>query len=89
MCNIFIMLLKVKVCTFLCIVVCNIFIITVIQLILLEIEDVIVTCPCGYESVFCDCRYDGLEEGLWLHCFRYTGPEWTYECPYPDWAKLS
>ncbi|XP_054822205.1 RNA pseudouridine synthase 7 isoform X2 [Prosopis cineraria] len=33
--------------------------------------------------------YDGLEEGLWLHCFRYAGPGWTYECPYPDWAKLS
>lgn len=32
--------------------------------------------------------YDGLEEGLWLHCVRYTGPDWTYECPYPDWAKL-
>ncbi|XP_021775817.1 RNA pseudouridine synthase 7-like [Chenopodium quinoa] len=32
--------------------------------------------------------YDGLEEGLWLHCIRYTGPDWTYECPYPDWAKL-
>ncbi|KAK4569146.1 hypothetical protein RGQ29_004515 [Quercus rubra] len=32
--------------------------------------------------------YDGLEEGLWLHCFRYSGPGWTYECPYPDWASL-
>lgn len=29
------------------------------------------------------------EEGLWLHCFRYTGPGWTYECPYPDWASLN
>ncbi|XP_027330469.1 RNA pseudouridine synthase 7 isoform X2 [Abrus precatorius] len=33
--------------------------------------------------------YDGNEEGLWLHCIRYSGPGWTYECPYPDWAKLS
>ncbi|KAK4569142.1 hypothetical protein RGQ29_004511 [Quercus rubra] len=32
--------------------------------------------------------YDGLEEGLWLHCFRYSGSGWTYECPYPDWASL-
>ncbi|XP_073122161.1 RNA pseudouridine synthase 7 isoform X2 [Henckelia pumila] len=32
--------------------------------------------------------YDGHEEGLWLHCVRYSGPGWTYECPYPDWASL-
>ncbi|XP_073295628.1 RNA pseudouridine synthase 7 isoform X2 [Primulina huaijiensis] len=32
--------------------------------------------------------YDGHEEGLWLHCVRYSGPVWTYECPYPDWASL-
>ncbi|XP_052183542.1 RNA pseudouridine synthase 7 [Diospyros lotus] len=32
--------------------------------------------------------YDGHEDGLWLHCVRYTGPDWTYECPYPDWALL-
>ncbi|KAK1271591.1 RNA pseudouridine synthase 7 [Acorus gramineus] len=32
--------------------------------------------------------YDGLEEGLWLHCIRYTGPDWSYECPHPDWAVL-
>ncbi|KAM7480183.1 hypothetical protein LguiA_028396 [Lonicera macranthoides] len=30
--------------------------------------------------------YNGDEEGLWLHCVRYTGPDWVYECPYPDWA---
>ncbi|XP_020253537.1 RNA pseudouridine synthase 7 isoform X2 [Asparagus officinalis] len=30
--------------------------------------------------------YDGDEEGLWLHCVRYTGPDWSYECPYPEWA---
>ncbi|KAL8056504.1 hypothetical protein ABFX02_04G123300 [Erythranthe guttata] len=33
--------------------------------------------------------YDGREEGLWLHCVRYSGPDWTYECPYPNWASLS
>ncbi|KAK4410750.1 RNA pseudouridine synthase 7 [Sesamum angolense] len=33
--------------------------------------------------------YDGDEEGLWLHCIRYSGPGWTYECPYPEWASLS
>lgn len=32
--------------------------------------------------------YDGSEEGLWLHCIRYSGPGWVYECPYPDWASL-
>ncbi|OVA17432.1 RNA-binding S4 domain [Macleaya cordata] len=32
--------------------------------------------------------YGGHEEGLWLHCARYSGPGWTYECPYPDWALL-
>ncbi|GAB2289365.1 hypothetical protein Dimus_023672 [Dionaea muscipula] len=32
--------------------------------------------------------YDGHEEALWLHCLRYSGPGWTYECPYPDWATL-
>ncbi|PKI37092.1 hypothetical protein CRG98_042526, partial [Punica granatum] len=28
------------------------------------------------------------EEGLWLHCIRYSGPGWAYECPYPHWASL-
>ncbi|XP_011623443.1 RNA pseudouridine synthase 7 isoform X2 [Amborella trichopoda] len=32
--------------------------------------------------------YDGHEEGLWLHCVRYSGPNWTYECPYPTWAFI-
>ncbi|CAN0906041.1 RNA pseudouridine synthase 7 [Linum grandiflorum] len=33
--------------------------------------------------------YDGYkEEGLWLHCVQYSGPEWVYQCPYPDWATL-
>nr|XP_043636246.1 RNA pseudouridine synthase 7-like [Erigeron canadensis] len=33
--------------------------------------------------------YDGSEEGLWLHCVRYSGPNWVYECPYPNWAFLT
>ncbi|KAL9243381.1 hypothetical protein vseg_017275 [Gypsophila vaccaria] len=32
--------------------------------------------------------YGEREEGLWLHCVKYTGPDWSYECPHPDWAKL-
>ena len=36
-----------------------------------------------------NCRYGGDEEGLWLHCVKYSGPDWIYECPYPDWATLS
>ncbi|KAL9266077.1 hypothetical protein AKJ16_DCAP21070 [Drosera capensis] len=32
--------------------------------------------------------YEAHEEGLWLHCVKYSGPGWTYECPYPDWAIL-
>ncbi|PKI53427.1 hypothetical protein CRG98_026117 [Punica granatum] len=32
--------------------------------------------------------YGGDEEGLWLHCVRYSGPGWVYECPYPHWAIL-
>ncbi|XP_039172166.1 RNA pseudouridine synthase 7 isoform X2 [Eucalyptus grandis] len=33
--------------------------------------------------------YEEHEEGLWLHCIRYAGPGWKYECPYPGWAFLS
>ncbi|XP_018721502.2 RNA pseudouridine synthase 7, partial [Eucalyptus grandis] len=33
--------------------------------------------------------YEEHEEGLWLHCIRYSGPGWKYECPYPGWAFLS
>ncbi|KAK9073595.1 hypothetical protein SSX86_007919 [Deinandra increscens subsp. villosa] len=33
--------------------------------------------------------YDCGEEGLWLHCVRYSGPDWVYECPYPEWASLT
>ncbi|KAL3342500.1 hypothetical protein AABB24_026499, partial [Solanum stoloniferum] len=32
--------------------------------------------------------YEGNEEGLWLHCVKYSGPDWIYECPHPDWASL-
>ncbi|CAN6472255.1 unnamed protein product [Victoria cruziana] len=32
--------------------------------------------------------YEEHEEGLWLHCVRYSGPDWTYECPYPEWASI-
>uniref|UniRef100_A0A7N0TG37 RNA pseudouridine synthase 7 n=1 Tax=Kalanchoe fedtschenkoi TaxID=63787 RepID=A0A7N0TG37_KALFE len=32
--------------------------------------------------------YDGHEEALWLHCVHYSGPDWSYECPYPDWASF-
>lgn len=31
--------------------------------------------------------YDEDEEGLWLHCIRYSGPDWVYECPHPEWAS--
>ncbi|CAI0395237.1 unnamed protein product [Linum tenue] len=33
--------------------------------------------------------YDGDEDALWLHCVEYSGPEWMYQCPYPDWAVLT
>ncbi|KAK9113398.1 hypothetical protein Syun_020195 [Stephania yunnanensis] len=33
--------------------------------------------------------YERDEEGLWLHCVKYSGPDWVYECPYPDWAVLN
>ncbi|XP_057767531.1 RNA pseudouridine synthase 7 isoform X3 [Salvia miltiorrhiza] len=33
--------------------------------------------------------YDVHEAALWLHCIRYSGPDWTYECPYPKWASLT
>ncbi|XP_055961187.1 RNA pseudouridine synthase 7 isoform X2 [Mercurialis annua] len=32
--------------------------------------------------------YDVHEEGLWLHCVRYSAPGWVYECPSPDWVHL-
>ncbi|GBG64859.1 hypothetical protein CBR_g48327 [Chara braunii] len=33
--------------------------------------------PSGYEEEL---------EGLWLHCTRYAGPSWSYQCPLPSWA---
>ena len=47
-----------------------------------------VYCVFFVDMPFCFGSYDGDEEGLWLHCVRYTGPDWSYECPYPDWAFL-
>jgi hypothetical protein len=41
------------------------------------------------ELYFTVCRYDGHEEGLWLHCVQYSGSGWVYQCPYPDWAVLT
>ncbi|KAL5724428.1 hypothetical protein ACHQM5_007694 [Ranunculus cassubicifolius] len=32
--------------------------------------------------------YGGHEEGLWLHCVKYSGPDWAYECPHPPWSVL-
>ncbi|KAK3158031.1 hypothetical protein QOZ80_2AG0131960 [Eleusine coracana subsp. coracana] len=48
-----------------------------------EIDPMCTNCP-----DLAPIGYDGDEEGLWLHCVRYTGPDWSYECPYPDWASL-
>jgi hypothetical protein len=42
----------------------------------------------GHCNIFYFGSYDGDEEGLWLHCVRYTGPDWSFECPYPDWTSL-
>ncbi|PHT51636.1 RNA pseudouridine synthase 7 [Capsicum baccatum] len=33
--------------------------------------------------------YEGNEEGLWLHCVKYSGLDWIYECPNPDWFLIS
>ncbi|CAN7006444.1 unnamed protein product [Brassica rapa subsp. trilocularis] len=32
--------------------------------------------------------YEEHDEALWLHCVRYSGTGWEYECPYPSWASL-
>ncbi|XP_047160683.1 RNA pseudouridine synthase 7 isoform X5 [Vigna umbellata] len=53
-----------------------------------SIDPMCTNCPNLAPKGFYNCRYDGDEDGLWLHCIRYTGPGWTYECPYPDWAKF-
>ncbi|GAQ83120.1 hypothetical protein KFL_001360170 [Klebsormidium nitens] len=51
---------------------------------LFEVDPYCTNCPSigptGYEED---------QEGLWLHCIRYTGKTWTYECPLPDWAQLN
>lgn len=26
-------------------------------------------------------------EAIWLHCVRYSGEGWEFECPQPDWAS--
>nr|GEU86802.1 RNA pseudouridine synthase 7 [Tanacetum cinerariifolium] len=49
-----------------------------------EIDPMCTNCP-----NLAPIGYDGSEEGLWLHCVRYSGPDWVYECPYPDWASLT
>jgi len=28
-------------------------------------------------------------EAIWLHCVRYSGDEWAFECPTPPWAEPS
>lgn len=32
--------------------------------------------------------YEEHDEALWLHCVRYSGTGWEYDCPYPSWASL-
>ncbi|RWW73830.1 hypothetical protein BHE74_00018253 [Ensete ventricosum] len=44
--------------------------------------------PIDVFFIYFPYRYDEDEEGIWLHCVRYSGPGWSYECPYPDWAHL-
>eukprot|EP00897_Mesotaenium_endlicherianum_P000269 jgi/Mesen1/10242/ME000774S09576 len=34
--------------------------------------------PHGYEEEI---------DGLWLHCVRYSGTDWSYECPAPPWGR--
>ncbi|VDO93283.1 unnamed protein product [Soboliphyme baturini] len=40
-------------------------------------------CP-SCHLTFKDPKAEDLE--LYLHCWRYTGPDWSFECPLPDWA---
>ncbi|XP_077503239.1 pseudouridylate synthase RPUSD2-like [Amblyomma americanum] len=38
----------------------------------------------------CRCKYRDPEPKdllIYLHCLRYTGPNWTYEAPWPAWAR--
>lgn len=53
-----------------------------------HVEDFIVDPVCTNCPNLAPKGYDGHEEALWLHCVKYTGPRWTYECPYPEWATL-
>nr|XP_043636562.1 RNA pseudouridine synthase 7-like [Erigeron canadensis] len=53
------------------------------------IEDFYIDPTCTNCPNLAPIGYDGSEEGLWLHCVRYSGPDWVYECPYPNWASLS
>eukprot|EP00252_Welwitschia_mirabilis_P003842 TRINITY_DN13913_c0_g1_i1.p1 TRINITY_DN13913_c0_g1~~TRINITY_DN13913_c0_g1_i1.p1 ORF type:complete len:504 (-),score=89.39 TRINITY_DN13913_c0_g1_i1:392-1903(-) len=48
-----------------------------------EIDPLCTNCP-----TLSPCGYAEQEEGLWLHCCRYSGPNWIYECPLPKWASL-
>ncbi|EOY22575.1 hypothetical protein QUC31_007802 [Theobroma cacao] len=52
-------------------------------------EDFSIDPMCSHCPNLAPNGYNGHEEGLWLHCVRYSGPGWVYECPYPDWASLS
>ncbi|KAM7265372.1 hypothetical protein ACFE04_003055 [Oxalis oulophora] len=52
------------------------------------VDDFDIDPMCTHCPNLCPNGYEGHEEGLWLHCVRYSGPDWTYECPYPDWASL-
>ncbi|XP_028552699.1 RNA pseudouridine synthase 7-like isoform X2 [Dendrobium catenatum] len=49
-----------------------------------SIDPMCTNCPCLSPK-----GYGRDEEGLWLHCMRYSGPNWSYECPNPDWAVLN
>ncbi|XP_078447420.1 pseudouridine synthase family protein isoform X2 [Wolffia australiana] len=52
-------------------------------------EDFLIDPKCTHCPNLGPTGYDVLEEGLWLHCLRYSGPDWSYEAPYPDWATLN
>ncbi|KAH0467145.1 hypothetical protein IEQ34_004383 [Dendrobium chrysotoxum] len=49
-----------------------------------SIDPMCTNCPCLSPK-----GYGRDDEGLWLHCMRYSGPNWSYECPNPDWAVLN
>ncbi|XP_077542915.1 pseudouridylate synthase RPUSD2-like [Haemaphysalis longicornis] len=42
------------------------------------------------ECLECRCKYKDPEPKdlfIYLHCLRYSGPNWKYEAPWPSWAK--